>query len=173
MDAISVINVTIYDLLLNCYLTVTSAIGSSAQTSGRTLAVDSQIRIPGTGRRRLVPLITFHSTVTTPNVRFGQVALSALTAMHLTVSSRRQKRAIQHSLPVAAFGRSYPSGGHRGLGGAGAWGGGWARPAVGECGDALGQPIDVEDMGIEVVREPFFEFAMALVVGRGDGLGKL
>ena len=30
MDAMSVINVTIYDLLLNCYLTVTTAIGSSA-----------------------------------------------------------------------------------------------------------------------------------------------
>jgi hypothetical protein len=45
-----------------------------------------------------------------------------------------------------------------------------ARPALGECGDVLGQPIDVEDMGIEVVREPFFEFAMALVVGIGDGL---
>jgi hypothetical protein len=31
MDAISVINVTIYDLLLNCYMTVTTAIGSSGR----------------------------------------------------------------------------------------------------------------------------------------------
>src|SRR5258708_33887437 len=65
---------------------------------------------------------------------------------------------------------SYPSGEHRGLGGTAALDGGLARPALGEWGDALGQPIDVEDMGIEVVREPFFEFAMALVVGIGDGL---
>jgi hypothetical protein len=64
----------------------------------------------------------------------------------------------------------YPSGEHRGLGGTAALDGGLARPALGECGDVLGQPIDVEDMGIEVVREPFFEFAMALVVGIGDGL---
>ena len=62
------------------------------------------------------------------------------------------------------------SGEHRGLGGTAALDGGLARPALGECGDVLGQPIDVEDMGIEVVREPFFEFAMALVVGIGDGL---
>jgi hypothetical protein len=65
---------------------------------------------------------------------------------------------------------AYPSGEHRGLGGTAALDGGLARPALGECGDVLGQPIDVEDMGIEVVREPFFEFAMALVVGIGDGL---
>src|SRR5258708_39110915 len=65
---------------------------------------------------------------------------------------------------------SYPSGEHRGLGGTAALDGGLARPALGECGDVLGQPIDVEDMGIEVVPEPFFEFAMALVVGIGDGL---
>src|SRR6266478_6238838 len=64
----------------------------------------------------------------------------------------------------------YPSGEHRGLGGTAALDGGLARPALGECGDVLGQPIDVEDMGMEVVREPFFEFAMALVVGIGDGL---
>src|SRR6266511_3002264 len=67
-------------------------------------------------------------------------------------------------------GKPYPSGEHRGLGGTAALDGGLARPALGECGDVLGQPIDVEDMGIEVVREPFFEFAMALVVGIGDGL---
>src|SRR6266511_4151505 len=67
-------------------------------------------------------------------------------------------------------GQTYPSGEHRGLGGTAALDGGLARPALGECGDVLGQPIDVEDMGIEVVREPFFELAMARVVGIGDGL---
>jgi hypothetical protein len=29
----------------------------------------------------------------------------------------------------------------------------------------LGQPIDVDNMGIEIVREPFFEFVMPLVAG--------
>ena len=33
MDAMSVINVTIYDLLLNCYLTVTTIIDSSGWIS--------------------------------------------------------------------------------------------------------------------------------------------
>ena len=51
------INVTIYDLLLDCYLTVTTAIG----TSGRTSRID-------TGRRG--SLITFRSTVTTPKWPF-------------------------------------------------------------------------------------------------------
>ena len=37
----------------------------------------------------------------------------------------------------------------------------------------LGQPIDVDNMGIEIVREPFFEFAMPLVAGIGDGLEEL
>jgi hypothetical protein len=38
MDAISVINVTIYDLLLNCYLTVTTL---SAQAGGPALSFAS------------------------------------------------------------------------------------------------------------------------------------
>jgi hypothetical protein len=44
MDAISVINVTIYDLLLNCYLTVTTAslIGSSGRPSRSISAIDSE-----------------------------------------------------------------------------------------------------------------------------------
>jgi hypothetical protein len=37
----------------------------------------------------------------------------------------------------------------------------------------LGQPIDIDDMGIEVIGEPFFEFAMALVFGIGDGFEEL
>jgi hypothetical protein len=41
MDAISVINVTIYDLLLNCYLTVTAAIG---RTSGVHRAENPPLR---------------------------------------------------------------------------------------------------------------------------------
>jgi hypothetical protein len=36
-------------------------------------------------------------------------------------------------------------------------------------GPSLAQPIDVDDIGIEVVNEPFFEFAVALAVGIGDG----
>ena len=48
-----------------------------------------------------------------------------------------------------------------------------ARPTLGEFGDVFGQPIDVDDMGIEVVGEPFFEFAMALMFGIGDGLDEL
>ena len=32
-------------------------------------------------------------------------------------------------------------------------------------GNMLGQPIDVDNMGIEIVREPFFEFVMPLVAG--------
>jgi hypothetical protein len=48
-----------------------------------------------------------------------------------------------------------------------------ARPALGEFGDVFGQPIEVDDMGIEVVGEPFFEFAMALMFGIGDGLDEL
>jgi hypothetical protein len=64
-----VINVTIYDLLLDCYLTVT--------TGYRLKRADQQIDI---GRRlsRAISeladgsLITFHSTVTIQSVRFGQ-----------------------------------------------------------------------------------------------------
>ena len=48
-----------------------------------------------------------------------------------------------------------------------------ARPALSQFGDVFGQPIDVDDIGIEVVGKPFFEFAMALVFGIGDGLEEL
>jgi hypothetical protein len=43
-----------------------------------------------------------------------------------------------------------------------ALGGGSAGPAVSEFGDVFGQPIDVDDVGIEVVGELFVEFAMVL-----------
>jgi hypothetical protein len=48
-----------------------------------------------------------------------------------------------------------------------------ARLALGECGDVFGQPIDVDDMGIEVVSKSFFELAVALMVGIGDGFEEL
>ena len=48
-----------------------------------------------------------------------------------------------------------------------------ARPGLSQFGDVFGQPIDVDDMRIEIVGEPFFEFAMALVFGIGDGFEEL
>ena len=62
-----------------------------------------------------------------------------------------------------------PSVEHRGLGGTAALDGGLAHSALSQFGNILGQPIDVDNMGIEIVREPFFEFAMALMCGIGNG----
>ena len=104
---------------------------------------------------------------------FARMALLELVTEFRAIAQQlelRERRANTKQRFSAAAVRMYPSGEHRGLGGTAALDGGLARPALGECGDVLGQPIDVEDMGIEVVREPFFEFAMALVVGIGDGL---
>ena len=42
-----------------------------------------------------------------------------------------------------------------------------------QFGNILGQAIDVDNMRIEIVREPFFEFVMPLVAGIGDGLEEL
>lgn len=62
---------------------------------------------------------------------------------------------------------------HRGLASTAALSGGLARPAPSQFGDLLRQPIDVDNVGIEVVDEPFFQFAMALVFGIGHGFEKL
>jgi hypothetical protein len=48
-----------------------------------------------------------------------------------------------------------------------------ARPALGQVGDLLREPIGVDNVGIEVVDEPFFQFAIALVFGIGDGFEEL
>ena len=47
------------------------------------------------------------------------------------------------------------------------------RPALGECGNVFGEPIHVDDIGAEVVWEPFFELAAALMFGVGDGFEEL
>src|ERR1700757_5359119 len=57
-----------------------------------------------------------------------------------------------------------------GLGGAAALDGRSARPWLSQIGDLFGQPIDVDDMRIEVVCQPFFELAVALVAGISEGL---
>ena len=53
----------------------------------------------------------------------------------------------------------YPPGEHRGLGGGAALCGRFSGPLLREHGDVFGQPIDIDDVGIEVVCVPFLEFA--------------
>jgi hypothetical protein len=44
---------------------------------------------------------------------------------------------------------------------------------LGQIGDVFGQPIDVDDMRVEVVGEPFLELAVTLVARVCDGLKRL
>ena len=62
---------------------------------------------------------------------------------------------------------------HRGLGGAAAFDRGTARPLLSQIVDVLGQPIDIDDMRVEVFGEPFLELAVALVARVCDSLKQL
>ena len=62
---------------------------------------------------------------------------------------------------------------YRGSGGTAALDRGAARPSLSQLGDVFGEPIDVDDMRVEVVGEPFLELAVALVAGVVEGLQEL
>ena len=96
----------------------------------------------------------------TGDTRQAHIFVSALGASNFTYAEARWSVTVRWRPRVR-------------LAGMAALGGGLARPALGECGDVFGQPIDVDDMGIEVVCEPFFEFAMALMAGIGEGFEEL
>ena len=49
-------------------------------------------------------------------------------------------------------------------------GGRFSRPAFCERGDFFGEPTGIDNIGIEVVGEPLFEFVVAFVLWIADGL---
>ncbi len=44
----------------------------------------------------------------------------------------------------------------------------FSRPSFRERGDFFGEPVGVDEVGIEVIRDPLFEFGVALVFGIVD-----
>src|SRR5476651_2268937 len=48
--------------------------------------------------------------------------------------------------------------------------GGLSRPAFCECGDFFGEPIGIDNVGIEIVGDPFCEFGMTFVLWIANGL---
>ena len=52
-------------------------------------------------------------------------------------------------------------------------GGRFSRPPFRKCGNFFSEPTEIDDVGIEVVGEPLFEFGVAFVLRIADGLEEL
>jgi len=88
-----VINVTTYDVLLNCYITVTTAIGSSARD--RRIDIGHRFQhVPRTGAAGPINNLSFHCHDPKVSVRTSGVKCLKCNAC----CRGGKKRAIQHSL---------------------------------------------------------------------------